>query len=156
MKVVVKKSTIQQQGFTLIELVIVIVILGILAATAAPKFIDLQDDAKDAVNDGIAAAMESAASLVYAKAVIASKESGTASLTTPVADIVNGYPKHTSIVSLLDLNSADFTTTVIAASNLVVISRAGTTGTIDASTACTISYTDAAAGERPSIAIVPC
>ena len=38
----------QQRGFTLIELIIVIVILGILAVTAAPRFIDLQSDAKAA------------------------------------------------------------------------------------------------------------
>ena len=37
-----------QQGFTLIELIIVIVLLGILAVTAAPKFLNLQDDARDA------------------------------------------------------------------------------------------------------------
>ncbi|MED5332261.1 MAG: prepilin-type N-terminal cleavage/methylation domain-containing protein, partial [Pseudomonadota bacterium] len=36
-----------QQGFTLIELIIVIVLLGILAVTAAPKFLNLQDDARD-------------------------------------------------------------------------------------------------------------
>ncbi|MED5521016.1 MAG: prepilin-type N-terminal cleavage/methylation domain-containing protein, partial [Pseudomonadota bacterium] len=35
-----------QQGFTLIELIIVIVLLGILAVTAAPKFLNLQDDAR--------------------------------------------------------------------------------------------------------------
>ncbi|MEC8489586.1 MAG: prepilin-type N-terminal cleavage/methylation domain-containing protein, partial [Pseudomonadota bacterium] len=38
-----------QQGFTLIELIIVIVLLGILAVTAAPKFLNLQDDARDSV-----------------------------------------------------------------------------------------------------------
>ena len=38
-----------QKGFTLIELIIVIVLLGILAVTAAPKFLNLQDDARDSV-----------------------------------------------------------------------------------------------------------
>ena len=43
-----------QKGFTLIELIIVIVLLGILAVTAAPKFLNLQDDARDSVLQGIA------------------------------------------------------------------------------------------------------
>ena len=40
----------RQGGFTLIELVVVIVILGILAVTAAPRFLNLQDDARNAVS----------------------------------------------------------------------------------------------------------
>ena len=43
----------QQRGFTLIELVIVIVILGILAVTAAPRFVDFQTDARIATLEGV-------------------------------------------------------------------------------------------------------
>ena len=51
----------QQRGFTLIELVIVIVILGILAVTAAPRFIDLQGDARASTLQGAKAALTSGA-----------------------------------------------------------------------------------------------
>lgn len=61
----------QQRGFTLIELIIVIVILGILAVTAAPKFIDIQGDATTSTLQGVKAALQGGSQLVYAKSAIA-------------------------------------------------------------------------------------
>ncbi|UBO73701.1 prepilin-type N-terminal cleavage/methylation domain-containing protein [Aeromonas rivuli] len=85
----------KQAGFTLIELVIVIIILGILAVTAAPKFLNLQDDANKAAAQGVAAALQSGAQLVYSRSALdgtekapdSSVSAGTSTVTT-----IFGYP----------------------------------------------------------------
>ncbi|MFC0171323.1 type II secretion system protein [Vibrio comitans] len=64
----------KQSGFTLIELVVVIVILGILAVTAAPRFLNLQSDARVSALQGVVGAINDANHIVYGKAAIEGEE----------------------------------------------------------------------------------
>ena len=110
-----------QQGFTSIELVVVIVILGILAAIAVPKFVSMQGDARFSVLQGVAASMQSTSAMVHAKALAANLTGATAVLpagsiegVTGTVALVNGYADASTMTvtanSLLNLQPlASFT-----------------------------------------------
>jgi len=146
-------------GFTLIELVIVIIILGILAVTAAPKFINLQGDARESTLKGVEAAAESMASMAYSKAVIQGNETASSAQTTinsTSREMVYGYPRADEVVALLDINASsaldasdvDFVYQVTGTSKVEIWpvgSYSDTAGT------CSVTYENATSGQRPTI-----
>ncbi|HCY62564.1 MAG TPA: type II secretion system protein [Oxalobacteraceae bacterium] len=142
----------EQAGFTLIELVMVIVILGILAATALPKFVDLGSDARKGVMKGVEGSMRSANSMIYAKAAANNQLGATGSVTvngTAVATVY-GYAKDTvELVKAMDL-SPEFdagTTTVLA-----ILHENGSDYNSTAHTGnCKVDYTAATSATVPPV-----
>ncbi|EMG6785361.1 prepilin-type N-terminal cleavage/methylation domain-containing protein [Vibrio cholerae] len=85
----------RQGGFTLIELVVVIVILGILAVTAAPRFLNLQGDARQASLQGLKGAIDGAAGIVYGRAAIWGRETSSSAVDVDGISTIFGYPRAT-------------------------------------------------------------
>ena len=92
-------------GFTLIELTIVIVILGILAVTAAPKFINVTKDARIASLEAVQGALKSARDLAKAKSLIANVQNGLVDVSGQNITVFNYYPWARDIDSLMDINA---------------------------------------------------
>ena len=84
-----------QSGFTIIELVVVILLLGILAATALPRFIDVTDEAHSAVVDGVLGGLVTGGALYRAEFIGQGGTSTTVGNFTVIASATTGYPNVT-------------------------------------------------------------
>lgn len=144
-----------QAGFTLIELVIVITIIGILAAYALPKFAALQADARVAKMNGALGSVKSAAMMAHALLIARGLDTNFTGTPTPAIVVegttivfVNGYPDAASVVALAGVSAADFVIAGLAAPAIVAadLSHNGVSGNPN----CTIGYTTALANNQPT------
>ncbi len=110
-----------QRGFTLIELVMVIVILGILVAVAIPKFVDLKGDARQAALEGVAGALNSAAAINYAsRSANSSKGNAVANCTDVETSMQGGLSSDYSITAAAVAAGASVTCTLSTVSTPVL------------------------------------
>lgn len=141
----------RQSGFTLIELVVVIVILGILAVTAAPRFLNLQGDARAASINGLNGAISGAMGIVYGGSAVDGQErlAKTAdAATTPQSNNVAtnfGYPTATVIGALP--RGIETAVTGLPGNDWVLV-NVGLTGVTPASVAYSFSGTDPVAANN--------
>jgi len=141
-------SARKEKGFTLIELVMVIVILGVLAAFALPRFADLGGDARSATVEGAAGAVASAAAIAHSVWLADGDESLLLELDgVNVVMSVEGYPAETAqtaanegITAAAQIAAADFTFTPGATTAVGVFTITDFTATVGT---CQFTYDDA-------------
>ena len=86
-----KRIMNKQKGFTLIELIMVIVVLGVLAAIALPKFVNLSGDARASIIKATEGSMRTANSIIYAKAAVNNQLGSSGSVTISGVSIATVY-----------------------------------------------------------------
>lgn len=133
----------RQHGFTIIELIVVIVVLGILAATAIPRFANIGVEARIATMQGVAGSMNAAKEVVRAKWYAA----GSTSLGTVTAVDTTSIAVTTGTGQYAGYPTAPGMTSALSVSGGIVCADNGTVTTCNPTgfTACTVTYTAATA-----------
>jgi len=144
----------QQQGFTMIELVMVIVILGILAAVALPRFYDLQRDARVSKTQAIMGSVRSASAIAHSAAIVNSQTAATGSVTMEGLAITLrfGYPTANAagIIAAANISTANDGVTTVGggAGNATITVRINGATTANQ---CQITYQSAANATTPPV-----
>lgn len=140
-----------QGGFTLIELIVVIVILGILAATALPKFASLGGDARAATLQAAKGSINSAAAIYHAKWLLDSSQSSVKVDANTTLGMTNGYPTGAvAFANAAGLTADDYK--LDAADGVLTISPAKTSETVQAT--CKLTYqAPAVANGAPTVTL---
>jgi MSHA pilin protein MshA len=144
----------QERGFTLIELVVVITILGILAAFAVPRFIALDTQARIATVNGLAGSVKSAASLARGLAMATNATSvGPVTMEGQSIALLNYYPTNAAIaLAVISDNTNDWTFTAGTAPAASVWVKNG--APLPTGTKCEVDYTPATATAPAAVAVV--
>jgi MSHA pilin protein MshA len=142
----------RERGFTLIELVVVITILGILAAFAVPKFITLDKQARAATVQGLAGTVRSAAALARGLAM-ASGSTASVTMEGSTVALVNSYPDSslTGIAAAINASTGDFTFTAGGTPSTGPATWARVGAATPAN--CIVNYTPAAANAAPVVTL---
>lgn len=140
----------KQQGFTLIELIMVIVILGILSAFALPRFADLSGNARTSAIEGFAGAIRSSAAISHAQWLADDANATSVSLEGTTVQMVNGYPQaidettNNGILAAAQISTADFASVTFSdvdGDGDDETDAGGETVTLTLQTNCAVSYT---------------
>jgi len=134
----------RQAGFTLIELVVVIVVLGILSAFAIPRFIALDSQARVAAVNGLAGSLRSASALAHGMWMATGTSPATVAMEGQTITISNGYPDLTTIPNTLN-DYTGFTTSSTATTFTFTKTGAATPAN------CIVTYTAATAAVPASV-----
>jgi len=148
----------RQRGFTLIELVVVITILGILAAFAVPKFISLTTQARIAALNGLAGSMKSAASLARGMAMVGGvAPAGTVTMEGATIQLVNSYPDSITGIQLAvnantTASTGDFTSVPGTSATTVATYESNSVNPVSAN--CAVTYLPATTTAPPVVTVV--